>query len=145
MKVSLLNYENDLWLAKDGNPNEWVVAYHGLRTARYLQSVLFGEDKKFSPKFKAGMGQKFKGSKDLNKKSDNFGKPSGFGTYFSANVTTAQHYTHTYRINDIKYKALLQCRINPANLRKPENSNGTYIVPNSEDIRPYGILIKTFI
>jgi hypothetical protein len=36
---------------------------------------------------------------------------------------------------------LLQCRVKPSSIRKP-NQN-VLIIPNSDDIRPYGILIKT--
>jgi hypothetical protein len=144
LKVSLLKYENDKWLSNDGNSDEWAVAYHGLRTSKSLEKILLKHDNqgcRFQPHFSVGKAQRYVQNKDINTKTSNFGKLCGSGIYLSTNVLEAEKFTCNFVLNENTYKVLLQCRVKPSSIRKP-NQN-VLIIPNSDDIRPYGILIKT--
>ena len=142
LNMSLLKYENNSWLASDGNENEWAVAYYGLRVDRALYTTLFDTNGKFSPSFKAGMGQVAAKKKDKNPKSSEFNKDCGCGHYLSVKADIAENHTCNFTINGEKYRVILQCRVNPKKMRKPEGLNDVIVINRSEDIRPYGILIK---
>ena len=142
LNVSLLKYENNDWLAKDGNPNEWAVGYHGLISDRYLKKTLLTESLVFSPNFRAGMGQKFHSIRNSNKIADNFGQNCGLGVYFSQKIESAQAFCKLFHIGDCKYKVVLQCRLRPSKINIPVSAADVYIVPSNDDIRPYGILIR---
>ena len=66
------------------------------------------------------------------------------GVYSSPKIQKAELYGDPVIIREVgnrkEFKIVLQCRINPNNFR----DNGSYYyVTESEDIRPYGILLKT--
>jgi hypothetical protein len=140
--MSLLQYEDDSWLAKDGNENEWAVGFYGLRIDRSLFTTLFYTNGKFGPNFKTGMGQSAQNKKDTNSKSETFNKLCGIGHYLSNRADIAEKHTCNFTVANQKYQLLLQCRVNPNKIKKPEGMPGVYVVGRSEDIRPYGILIK---
>jgi hypothetical protein len=143
LKVSLLGYGESDWLAKDGNPNEWAVGYHGIMAEKYLKKILINLNGKFEPHFQPGVGQKFQTDKNKNKLCDS--QNCGVGIYFSNKIESAQTYSRLIHVDkNLRYKVVLQCRLNPAKINIPTSASDTYIVQKSEDIRPYGILIRTF-
>ena len=144
LKVSLLGYDNNDWLSKDGNTNEWAVGFHGIMSDKYLKKVLMNTNStKFEPNFQPGVGQKFHTDKNINELSDS--KSCGYGIYFSNKVELAASFTRLINVDqNLKYKVILQCRLNPAKTNIPASAPDTYIVQKSEDIRPYGILIRKF-
>ena len=145
LQTSVFGLEND-WLANDGNPNEWLVGYHGIISDRYFKKVLIdtnGMVQKYSPSFKPGMGQKFQKDKNINKLSNS--AICGVGVYFSNKVESAQIFSHLINVGpNLKYKVVLQCRINPLKVNQPISAPNIYIVQNNEDIRPYGILVRKY-
>ena len=83
---------------------------------------------------------------DVNPRSDGYGKPCGVGIYCTDKIETAEKYTSQVNLNGKNIKIALQCRINPKKFRNTDSKDGGgglyYIINNSEDIRPYGILFK---
>ncbi|CAG8532291.1 5459_t:CDS:2 [Acaulospora morrowiae] len=103
---------------------EWLVSYHGT-TVENIRSIV-----------KEG----FNCSKCVR---DAFNQN---GIYSSPNIDVAWEYATSFTVNGIKYRAILQNRVNPKFVREVRNSktgNGKYYVSRrSTDIRPYGICVK---
>lgn len=133
------------WLAKDGNADEWAVAYHGFKSnplKSALYSKLFDKDSKLNPNFEMSNNLNFVKVKDVNKRSSTFNNSCGLGIFCSPKPDSAGEKTAVFILNDVKYKMLLQCRVNPTRIKIPQNSSDLYIISSNEHIRPYGILIK---
>jgi len=134
------------WLSNDGNPEEWCVGYHGLKSSQLklaLMSKLFDKTLAFRPRFtQSKKSTIYENEKDVNKKSTSFGKPCGKGIFCSQRPELAEENTSVFILNDVKYKLLLQCRIDPTKLRIPQSNTNLYIINSPDDVRPYGLLIK---
>ena len=86
------------------------------------------------------MAQACQGHINSNKRSVTYGQPCGIGVYCTPKIEIAEGYTSIVPFDGKNYQIALQCRINPKKFR---NAGGDYYVVNSEDIRPYGILLKS--
>jgi hypothetical protein len=133
------------WLTKDGNPMEWAVCYHGfksnpLRSNLYFK--LFDKNGKLNPYLEASKNLKFANVVDVNPKSLRFNTECGLGVFCSKSPENAEEKTAIFTLNNVRYKMLLQCRVNPERIRIPKIDTSLYIINNSHNIRPYGILIK---
>jgi hypothetical protein len=62
------NRNND-WLSKDGNKNEWVVAYHGLRNGKAIKSIILEGFKRYLEIYRAviELNEKFDFSQSIYK------------------------------------------------------------------------------
>ena len=124
------NGNND-WLSKDGNYNEWAVAYHGLRNGNcYIKSIILEG-------FKPGPCQCHKNCNDINHP----GEEVGVGSYFVPNPKIMEPYSESKIINGKTFKFGLMVRVRPNKIRIPDIQRN-YWVLNSEEIRPYRILVK---
>ena len=145
LNIKLLYPNIAEWLSKDGNAKEWAVGYHGFIVNPLkagLFNKLFDRNKKFKPTLAPSRSLKFANDKDTNKASLGFDKTCDMGILLSPKAELAEAKTVTFSLNNIKYKMLLQCRIDPAYLRIPANNTNLYIVNTTEHIRPYGLLVK---
>ena len=65
------------------------------------------------------------------------------GIYLYNNPLHAENSCENINIGGIEYKIMFMCRVNPKNIRQPENFEDCWILsPTSDNVRPYKILIK---
>ncbi|CAB4402252.1 unnamed protein product [Rhizophagus irregularis] len=66
----------------------------------------------------------------------------GTGIYSSPEISIAEGYATQFERQNARWKVVFQNRINPVRLSK---YNNTWLVPDDDDIRPYGLCIKRHI
>jgi hypothetical protein len=145
----LNNYDNmnNDWLACNNNKNEWAVAYHGIG----------GKRGKFGNAFKNALSiaqnNLAPGRRQLYENKDNIreiSKDSGYlkcgrGVYLTPKIKEAEYWAEEEKFLEKRFKLIMMCRINPKKIREPERGNDDpywILNGNSEEIRPYRILIK---
>ena len=127
------NKNND-WIGMDGNKNEWAVAYHGTSTSAVYP--ICKKDGKFYSTFKEGAKhQKCLKMKDVNERSENYGKECGEGAYVSPHLEYANIYFKG---------AMIMCRVNPNKIRIPkEYKEDEFITDGTRNtVRPYRLLVE---
>ena len=131
---------NDDWLMMDNRPGEYAVAYHGLRNhGKEAVKNIVGEGQKINP----GINQVHENSEDTKHP----GNKCGIGTYVTPFIDIAEEYTNPVEFErngeKVSYRMAFMCRVNPKRIREPKLKNGdTYWILNSNEIRPYRILLK---
>lgn len=133
------------WLAKDGNPDEWAVCYHGFKSnplRSFLYYKLCDKNGKLNPHFENSRNMAFFKEIDINPRSLGYNNQVGIGIFCSQSPEKAEEHTTVFILNDVRYKMLLQCRVNPQRIRIPKKDPSLCIINASQFIRPYGILIK---
>ena len=124
------DYGNNDWLAHNGNKNEWAVAYQTVNE-RTIRPILDGG-------FKPSPHQVYEDSEDIYHKGNKVGK----GIYCSPNADIMEEYCReSIEINGKKYKMGLMLRVKQDKIRCPSEELN-YWVLNSDEIRPYRILLK---
>ncbi len=146
LKVEYCYPDTNMWLANDGNPNEWAVAYIGFKTSplRTLQQKLF-RNGILDPFITNSKQLKYVNLEDVNPRSLRCGETCNIGIICTPKPEEAEKHTPEFILNDLKYKMLLQCRVNPKRIRIPKGTRDLFIINNSINIRPYGILIKQIV
>jgi len=128
------NGNND-WIAKDNNPNEWVVAYHGTSLSA-VKPICQKGGKFFSTVSEGATSQKCKYFININKKSQNSYRLCEEGAYCSPHFEYAKCY----------FKGvIIMCRVNPNKLRIPSGHYGEtdWITEGTRNsVRPYRILFN---
>ncbi|RUS32878.1 hypothetical protein BC938DRAFT_473939 [Jimgerdemannia flammicorona] len=117
-------YGDDRWLGSNPDSDEvWPVSYHGTTKEAAASITNTGYD--------VSKGNRFR-----------FGK----GIYSTPLVTEASNYATLFVYNGVKYKMVLQNRVNSKGMtvnRLPERPEIEYWVSLSDrDTRPYGVLIR---
>jgi hypothetical protein len=136
------NGNND-WLACNGRPGEWCVAYHGA-----CHGVSNSDDVKkiikliLEENLKPGSGQAYSGYNDDNHP----GQKVGVGVYCSPNPVVIDGYAGRMEVNGHYYRVAFMLRVKPDKIRF-SNSQKDYWVLNAgngdfSEIRPYRFLIK---
>ena len=124
-------YENNDWLACNGNKNEWAVAYQGINI-NFIKPILLNG-------FMVGLRQAYMNDDDIYHP----GKKVGSGIYLTPKPDLMEKFSMPSEINGKKYKFGLMVRVNPEKIRSPISNTDYYVVnPNANEIRPYRILIK---
>jgi hypothetical protein len=132
-------YENNDWVAFDGNSNEWCVAYHGVGRFSDSKGVKDITGKIIKGTFKVGQNQVHKNCENINKP----GTKVGEGVYCTPNVDTACAYSGVSKINGKQYQTVLMVRVKPGAIRECTDSGDYWVVNGTTDeIRPYRILYK---
>ena len=126
------NGNND-WLARNGNPREWAVAYHGSRSLAGNQGIATSRE------IKSGERQAFQYDEDVNPLSDNKGDECGRGSYFAEDIETS---ADGYSADVNGRKCVFQVRLCPKYIRIPKNQQDYRIVKSADHARPYGICIR---
>ena len=131
--------ENNTWLGHENKSGEYAVAYIGISKIINLSQTI--KDLNFEKK------SLFCNIKDIKNEgilNSNFGKKCGEGVLLFQNPKYAENYSSILNINNNQIKILIMCRVNPNKIRKPDIFKDCWILnPNSDEIRPYRILIKT--
>ena len=123
-------YENNDWLACNGNKNEWAVAYAGVNQ-KILRFILQGG-------FKPGFQQVYADYDDIYHP----GNKVGHGVYCSPNVEIIEKFgLEPIEINGQKYNIGLMLRVKKDKIRCPSNELNFWVL-DPHEIRPYRILLK---
>ena len=129
---------NNTWLGNENKSGEFAVAYIGLNESKILSQI--------NKNLNFENISLFCNVKDIKNKgilNSNFGKNCGKGVLIFQNPKYAENYASLLNINGVQIKALIMCRVNPKKIRQPEIFKKCWILnSNSEEIRPYRILIK---
>ncbi len=121
---------NNAWLGYSNSGGEWSVAYHGI-------GLINSSNMNYSNM--VGMKQSFKNSNDRFHK----GQKVGEGIYVTPKPEVMEKYCYEYICCNKKYKIAFMARVNPEEIRCPEEKEDYWIINGHEnDIRPYRILIK---
>ena len=132
------NGNND-WLACNGRPGEWCVAYHGaghgkstLQVKAIIKSIL-------ESNLKPGSGQSYKNSFD----EFHPGKKVGVGVYCSPDINVLESYAGVMNIQGKRYKVGFMLRVKPDKIRCPKTHKNYWVLNgNFSELRPYRLLIK---
>ena len=137
---------NDDWLAADGNPNEWAVAYHGVGSGvtDNLEDIA---NKIAKGGLKPGSGQVYENAEDRFHPGNKVGR----GVYCSPNPDVLEEYasqakTET-KVNGKQYMIGFMLRVKPDKIRSPKDEDvDDYWVLNgtTDEVRPYRILVKEY-
>ena len=137
------NGNND-WLSKDGNKNEWAIAYHGIGvkmgsgfTLEKVTNLILKEG------FKPGHGQAY--AEDDDERHP--GKKVGIGVYCSPDPLVMEEYadcaeTNT-SVNNRKFIMGFMIRVKPDKIRYSKWRKEYWVLNGTTDeMRPYRILVR---
>jgi len=135
------NGNND-WLACDGRPGEWCIAYHGAcvhNTSEQIKQII---KPILENNLKPGAGQAYSTYDD----ACHPGQKVGVGVYCTPNPSTADGYSGQISVNGYRYKVAFMLRVKPDKIRY-SSSRTDYWVLNAgngdfSEMRPYRFLIK---
>ena len=134
----LSRYQDDIWIGKSNDQNEWSVAYHGIGSNQSNPMNIVNMIIK---------GCYRQGSSQIHERCDDIfhpGKKVERGVYCSPNIKLIEDYTGRVSINDKKLKVALMNRVKNSKIRCCNCNNGKLWVVNetTDEIRPYRILLK---
>ena len=112
---------NNVWLNYDGAAGEWCVAYHGASS-------------KINHNY-----SKMRDDNDINHPGSKIGE----GVYCSPNPNVLDTDGGVVQVNNKNYKIGFMLRVRPDKIRIAQSNNDYWVLNgNSDEIRPYRILIK---
>ena len=112
---------NNDWLSYDNRPGEWSIAYSGLSS----------QNTKNTQEYEYDMDTK------------NYDQKVGIGVYTFQNPKIMEEKTEIVNANGVKYKMGFMLRVKPNKIRIPQSNQQIWVINGtSEEIRPYGILLK---
>ena len=125
-------YNDDKWIACDGNPDEWAVGYHGICSGNIINKVKSIANSHLNP----GHRNLYEDYEDINHPGNKVGK----GVYLSPDIKEVEN--EYCKIDDYlgkKYKFAFMCRVNPQKIRKPQKDGAEYWVLNGtlDEVRQY--------
>ena len=131
-------YQDDIWIGKSNDQNEWSVAYHGIGSNQSNPMNIVNMIIKCCYR---------QGSSQIHERCDDIfhpGKKVERGVYCSPNIKLIEDYTGRVSINDKKLKVALMNRVKNSKIRCCNCNNGKLWVVNAttDEIRPYRILLK---
>ena len=130
---------NNNWLAMDGNPEEWAVAYHGI--GRQKDNVEEITKKIVKGGFKIGNVHGLAGYDDINHP----GKKIGKGIYVSPKIEYIENNDYAGKSNTVingkRFKMAFMLRVKPDGIRTCTAYPDEWVLA-PEEIRPYRILLK---
>lgn len=119
LAFNVLNkYEDNIWLGSSNVNGEWPVAYHGTNLDGLRGICSDGFDIVKLKRFLYGKGH--------------------FTTPF---MSIAEKFAQETKVNGSRIVFIIQSRVNPRKIIK-RNDNKYWILPNNQDLRPYGICFK---
>lgn len=136
---------NDDWLSYEHPKNEYAIAYYPIKN--------YYDD----PKEMKKLIRSLCSNKTMNDNKDNFynifaseinirsetNEPCGDGIYLFQDIAIAENQASIIQVDNVAYKILIMCRVNPNKIRIPKSFPNIWILnPNSFEIRQYRVLIK---
>jgi len=145
LKVTGRFGNNEDWIAKNGNPNEWAVGFHGFKSVEKAMLPIKGNLISLEK-----WSHSCKHYENMNPRTRSKYEKCGIGVYFADKIEVCEinNFTGSCRIGNKTVKLAFQCRLNPEEIRITDFPPSlAYIVPNKSNsdyssIRPYGILLK---
>ena len=129
---------NDDWIACNGNPNEWAVAYHGIGTKLGMR-IEDATHNIIKGGFKAGGGQAYKDDDDANHP----GQKVGVGVYCSPDPNVMEEYAKSTVNSGRNYQMGFMMRVKPNRIRYSNKMKNYWVLDGTtQEMRPYRILIK---
>ena len=134
----LSRYQDDIWIGKSNDQNEWSVAYHGIGSNQSNPMNIVNMIIKSC--YRQGPSQMHERCDDIFHP----GKKVERGIYCSPDIKIVEEYSGIVIINDKKLKVALMNRVKNSKIRCCNCYNGKYWVVNGtiDEIRPYRILLK---
>ena len=132
-------YEDNDWIAMNGNPKEWAVAYHGTSQGA-VKPICSKHGKFYSTSAEGATGQKCKDYENINPKSKLKYPICEEGAYCSPHLEYACKYA-----NIENNGVIIMCRVNPSLIRIPKGKyqDDEWITDGTKNsIRPYRLLYK---
>lgn len=135
---------NDDWLDYRNNLGEYAIAYLNINNLNNDKDKIFADIKNFTNI--ENLSQNLESIKnklfinDMNSRSNNEAR-CGEGVCTFQNPDYAENGAGYIDIPGYRIKVILMCRVNPNNIRQPSTFPECWII-NSDEIRPYRILIK---
>ena len=130
---------NNDWLAYDGNPGEWCVAYHGIGAGGNCKTVPEATNAIYRGGFKAGSGQAY--ADDADEKHP--GQKVGIGVYCSPDPNVMDIYAKDCIVNGKQYKMGFMMRVKPDKIRRSSSMRNYWVLDGTpNEMRPYRILVK---
>ena len=130
---------NNTWIGMQNIDGEWCVAYHGVARGNTPENV----SKITGLIAKSGFKPSTSGAATDDDDLRHPGKKCGLGVYCSPDIEYAETYAGITEFNGERYKCVMMLRINPEKIRQSKTWQEEYILePNSNEIRPYRILLK---
>ena len=112
---------NNEWISYNGGPGEWCVAYHGASQK---------------------LNQNYKAMRDVED-CNHPGQKVGEGVYCSPNPSVLDQEGGIVQVGNSQYKIGFMLRVKPNKIRIAKNNQNYWVLNgNSDEIRPYRILIK---
>ena len=138
-------YGNNIWLGKNNIKGEYCVAYYGLNNILNKKEKIIEDLNSYISDIRNLYSESIFNNED-DKRSGFLGfirKKCGKGVCLFQDPKYAECSAGIIKLNDIEYKMLLMCRVNPTKIRQPTQYDNFWILnPASNEIRPYRILLK---
>ena len=132
------NGNND-WLACNGRPGEWCIAYHGACNGQSSDNVKIGIKSILETNLRPGGGQAYQSHDDANHP----GQKVGVGVYCSPEPSVIDGYSGIMNINGHNYKAAFMLRVKPDKIRYSASRQDYWVVNGDfSELRPYRLLIR---
>ena len=152
--IDIYDGGNNDWLAYDGNPNEWAIAYHGIGCK--LGGTIENATKEiFYKGFIAGGGQHYEKYKNDNPKYKPKDKQNdhsqfvGVGVYCSPDPGVMEQYAgyanKKANANGKNYLMGFMMRVKPDKIRYSNSQDNYWFLDGTKDeMRPYRIMVKEY-
>ena len=143
---------NNDWLAYNGNPNEWAIAYHGIGTKGGFK-VETATENIFKGGFKVGKAQACKDHNNINQRyksggpGNDYSKTVGVGIYCSPNPDVMKEYASyaetKANCNGKNYLMGFMMRVKPDKIRISSKISDYWVLnATTDEMRPYRIMVK---
>ncbi|CAK81270.1 unnamed protein product (macronuclear) [Paramecium tetraurelia] len=132
LNVAKYGYNQD-WIQKNGNQNEWRIMYHGTKQ-HFVSSIV-------KTNLKPGSNNSY--CDQLCFDEFNNQVKVGNGIYFSDKIEVCFGYTNYTQIGNKQFAVIFMSRVNPREIRQSKEmiAQRFFVINNSEDVRPYRILL----
>jgi hypothetical protein len=133
--------EDEDWLGKTGKRGkEWCVAYHGIGKGDEFKKVL----SILNTNLRQGPKQRYSTYMNKRQATSKQYRRCGKGVYVTPDISKAETYAHKTKIGNLnkEFQFAVMVRCDPTKIRDPGVFPVNWVL-NSEEIRPYRLLVKT--
>jgi hypothetical protein len=132
------NGNND-WLACNGRPGEWCIAYHGACHGQTSDNVKKNIKAILETNLRPGGGQAYRDYDD----ECHPGHKVGVGVYCSPSLSVIDGYAGIMNVHGHNYKVAFMLRVKPDKIRYSSSQRDYWVVNGDfSELRPYRLLIK---
>ena len=133
---------NDAWLGNKNKEGEWAVAYHGIQKGKgnIFDKIL----KIMNGDLSEEIGKTYRYERNKEKNNDKYPN-CGDGVILFPSIEDTEKYAEKTSLGyfNLKIQFAFMTRVNTNKIRSPDSLPDKWILnPNSDEIRPYRLLIK---